>query len=162
MGQQRCAVTCRYQTLDRVVVVELNARRGMVPPGREPLCSQTRETRGRVIENERLGGEPFRRDAGRTPPMRRHKGHHGVAAPRLYHESSHRGLRQCDQPNIQRSIRQSGQRFMRSEHCNLNVDSGMVLAQHLKRLRQQVRDHASRRTEPGAPFEPLHLALNIV
>ncbi len=112
MGQQRCAVTCRYQTLDRVVVVELNARRWMVSPGREPLRSQTRQTRGRVIENERLCSEPFRRDAGRAPPMRRHKGHHGVAAPRLYHESSHRGLRQCDQPNIQRSIRQSGQRFM--------------------------------------------------
>ena len=81
--------------------------------------------------------------------MRRHKGHHGVAAPRLYHESSHRRLRQCDQPDIQRSIRQPGQRFMRGEYSDLNIDCGMVLAQHLKRLRQQVRNRASRRHNAG-------------
>ena len=94
--------------------------------------------------------------------MCRHEGHDGVATPGLYCEPSHRGLRESNQPNIQRSIRQSGQRFMRSEYGNLNVYSGMVLTQHLKRLRQQVRDRAGRRTEPHAPFEPLHLAMNIV
>ncbi len=38
----------------------------------------------------------------------------------------------------------------------------MVLAQHLKRLWQQVRNRARRRTDSRAPFESLHLALNIV
>src|SRR5471032_84453 len=162
MGQQRCAITCRDQALDCVVVVELNARRRVVTAGREPLRSQTRETRGCVVKNERLSREPRRRDASRTSPMCRHEGHDGVATPGLYRESSHRRLRQSDQPNIQRSIGQSGQRFMRSEYRNLNVDSGMVLAQHLERLRQQVRDRAGRRTEPHASGEPFHLAVNIV
>jgi hypothetical protein len=38
----------------------------------------------------------------------------------------------------------------------------MVLAQPFERLRQQVRDRARRRAEPHSPFQPLHLALNIV
>ncbi|MCY1531182.1 hypothetical protein D9M68_664010 [compost metagenome] len=134
----------------------------MVSRCREPLRSLTREARGRVIEDQRLGGEPFRRDAGRALPMCRHEGHHGVAAPGLYHQSGHRRLRQCNQPDIQRAVRQPGQCLLRSEDRNLNVDGGMLLAQHLERLWQQVRDRASRRTEPGAPFEPLHLSLNIV
>ncbi len=105
----------------------------MVSRGREPLRGLTREAGGGVIENQRLGGEPFRRDAGRALPMRRHEGHHGVAAPGLYHQSGHRRLRQCNQPDIQRAVRQSGQRFLRSEDRNLNVDGGMLLAQHLER-----------------------------
>jgi hypothetical protein len=94
--------------------------------------------------------------------MRRHKGHHGIVPPRLDHQSGHRWLRQCDQPDVQRPIRQLGQGFLRREHCHLNVDGGVVLAQHLQGLRQQVRNCASRRTEPHAPFEPTHLTLDIV
>jgi hypothetical protein len=81
--------------------------------------------------------------------MRRHEGHHGVAAPRLYHESSHGGPRQRDQPDIQRPIRQSGQRFMRREHRKLDIDCGIVLAQHLERLRQRFGLSGCGKVYPG-------------
>lgn len=127
MRQQRGAITRRYQALDGIVVIELNARRGMVSSYGKPLRRQTRETRGCVIENEGSSSEPFRPNASRARPMRWHKGHHGVAPPRLYHEASRRRLRQSDQADIQRAIRQSGQCFVRGEYRDLNVDSRMVL-----------------------------------
>ncbi len=134
----------------------------MKPRAREPLHSQTGKARARVIENEWPGSEPFGCNARRATPMRRHKGHHWVAPPRRYHESGYGRLRQCDQPDVQPSVRQPGQCFRRSEHGHLDVDSGMVLAQHVKRLRQQVSDCASRSADPRAPFKPLHLTLNII
>jgi len=51
---------------------------------------------------------------------------------------------------------------MQRQHCELNIDCGIALAQCSQGLRQQVRDHAGRRTDPYAPFQTQHLALNIV
>ena len=94
--------------------------------------------------------------------MSRHECHDGVASPGFDRETGHRRLRQRDQAHIERSVRQAGQCLLRRQHGHLDIDRGVLLAQQVEGLRQQVRDGSGGSAEPHASGKPLHLPLHIV
>lgn len=160
--QQRRAITRGDQTLDRIVVVEFDARLGPVAAEREPFRREPRQAGGRIVENQRTRGQIGRRHTRRKPPVRGQEGQHRITPPRADRQPRDRRLRQRDQPDVERALRDARQRVLRREHRDLHVDIRMPLAQPGHRLGQQMGDRAGRRAEAHATGEPLHLPLHVV
>ncbi|CAG9242765.1 hypothetical protein BDI4_120208 [Burkholderia diffusa] len=160
--QQRRAVARGDQTLDRIVVVEFDARLGAVATEREPFRREPRQAGGRIVENQRTRCQIGRRHTRRQPPVRRQKGQHRIAPPRADRQPRDRRLRQRHQADVERALRDARQCVVRREYRDLDIDVRMPLAQPGHRLRQQMSDRAGRCAETHPPGQPLHLSLHIV
>jgi hypothetical protein len=160
--QQHGAVARGHQALDRVVVVQLDARARVQAGGGEPFRRLARQPGAGIVQDQRPFGQPGGSDARGRAPAGGQEGHDRVAPPRPQHQAFERRLGQGHQPHVQRSVGQAQQGFLRSQHGDLHVDPRMIASQRFQGLRQQVGDGAGGGAQPHAPGQALHLPLHVV